>query len=687
MPLTLEAIDICGCAALACPAPGWGGLAVLAALLVVASATVAVLLAALRESGRRWREAVAGRKAAEDERDQLAVAVAQSRAAVMVTDTRGRIERVNPRFTEITGYAQEEILGQPPCFLKSGKLHSSHYKDLWETINAGHVWRGDFHNKRKNGEEYWESGVVAPVVDAAGRTTHFVAVKEDISERRQTLEELGRAKEAAEIALRVQNEFLSTISHEVRTPMNSILGFAEALDARVQEPELKGYLNNIASAARELLALLTGILDLAKAEAGKIKLHYVAVDPASVIKEAEVYFGRAAAAKGLKLEVSLPPSLPGGMMLDAARLKQVLFNLVDNAVKFTDSGHVRILVGCRGSAQLAELNIAVEDTGVGVPPSQAEAIFKPFARLPGRSASKYGGAGIGLALCERLAKLMGGTVKVSIRPGGGSVFTLSLPEVRVTAPPRRPDKTTAAGPADFKDALVLVADDSYQNRGLVKALVRNPNLKFLEAVNGNEALRLARLRHPSIILMDIQMPELDGNSAARQLKADPETRGIPIIAVTASAEKAELDGPGDLFAGVLVKPFTSEALLEELGKFLPARHAADQPPPPRGGAAADFSPQALAALSPLVVSLETTLASEWREVNELFALDEVVAFARKVAALAEPHGCAQLRQWAEQVVAEAGSFSMDELAKTFDEFPNVTRHLKEVCRGVMGSGL
>jgi len=686
--LTLETIAIGACAALACPASGWGVTAILAALLGVALAGAAVLLAALRESGRRWREAVDGLKAAEIERGKLAVAVEQSNAVVMVTDAEGRIEQVNPRFAEVTGYAPEEVFGQKPYFLKSGKLRSSHYEGLWETIKAGQVWRGDFHNKRKNGEEYWESAVVAPVADSTGKITHFVAVKEDISERRQTLEELERAKEAAEIAMRVQNEFLSTISHEVRTPMNSIMGFTEALDARIQEPELKGYLGNITSAARELLDLLTGILDLAKAEAGKIKLHLVAVDPASIIKEVEVYFGRAAAAKGLKLEVALPPSLPGGMMLDAARLKQVIFNLVDNAVKFTDAGGVRVLVGCRGSDQLAELVVAVEDSGAGVAPGQAKEIFKPFVRLPGRSNAKYGGAGVGLALCARLASLMGGAVTFAARPGGGSVFTLTLPEVRVTAPPRRPDKAATGVSSRFKESLVLVADDSFQNRGLIKALARDPRLKFIEAVNGNEALRLAHLRNPDLILMDIQMPELDGNAAARRLKADPETSGIPIVAVTASSEKAELDDPDELFVGVLVKPFTSEVLLEEFRKHLPCEPTASHGRPPSWQAAAmELSPQALAALPPLVASLETSLAEEWREINELFALDEVVAFARKVAALAERHGCAQLRQWAEKAVVEAESFSMDELAKTFNDFPDVTRLLKEACRGGPGNGL
>ncbi len=368
-------------------------------------------------------------KAAEARLRKLSQAVQGSPASVVITDVDGRIEYVNPKFSETTGYTPEEVYGRNPRLLKAGDQPESFYRGLWETILSGGEWRGEFCNKKKDGELYWELASISPIRGEHGGITHFVAIKEDITERKHAAWELEQATRDAEAANQAKSEFLANMSHELRTPLNAVIGFSEVLqDGTFGElnDRQQRYVGNILDSGRHLLALINDILDLSKVEAGKMELQLGDVDVSRTLFESLVFVQESAQRHRIHLQTTLSDDVNASTVrADERKLKQILYNLLSNAVKFTaDGGTVEIA----GELRDEELRIRVSDSGIGIAPEHLQRVFDEFEQIDSSYAKPQQGTGLGLALTRRMVELHGGRIWAeSEGEGKGSAFTFTIP--------------------------------------------------------------------------------------------------------------------------------------------------------------------------------------------------------------------------------------------------------------------
>jgi len=367
------------------------------------------------------------RKEIEGQLQKLSRAVEQSPVSVVITSRDGTIEYVNPRFVEMTGYTIGDSVGQNPRILKTGAHDGDFYKNLWTTILAGDLWRGEFYNRKKNGETYWEHTLIAPVRSTKGEITHFVAIKEDITESRRAAEELLAAKETAEAANRAKSDFLANMSHELRTPLNSVIGFSGVLKkefyGKLNEKQSE-YVRYIEESGRHLLGLINDILDLSKVEAGKMRLETAPVALSDVIRGSVTMLKERALKNDIQLAVEIGPGVEEAIQADERKVKQILFNLLSNAVKFTpEGGSVTLTASKEGDA----VRICVADTGIGIKPEDMAKLFTEFMQLESTYTKKYEGTGLGLALTKKLVELHGGRIWVESEEGKGSRFFFTLP--------------------------------------------------------------------------------------------------------------------------------------------------------------------------------------------------------------------------------------------------------------------
>ena len=275
---------------------------------------------------------------------KLSQAVKQSSATVLITNLKGEIEYVNPQFTETTGYTFEEALSENPRILKSGEQSADYYQTLWDTISSGNVWRGEFHNRKKNGELYWESASISPIMTDDGEITHYVAVKDDITVRKQVEADLKRAKELAETANRAKSEFLANMSHEIRTSLNGVIGFTDLLKNTPLTPLQEQYVHNANVSGLTLLAIINDILDFSKIEAGMMELEIIKTDMYELFENSVDIVRYAADIKNIEILLNIDSNMPRYAMVDPVRIKQILANLMGNAIKFTEKGEVELKV-------------------------------------------------------------------------------------------------------------------------------------------------------------------------------------------------------------------------------------------------------------------------------------------------------------------------------------------------------
>jgi len=370
-------------------------------------------------------EDVTIRKQAEKELNKLSRAIEQNPASVLITNALGKVEYVNPRFTEMTGYEASEIIGKNPRILKSGLMPQELYSNLWETITSGKMWKGELINKTKSGKLYWTTKSISPIFDDSWKITNFVAIGEDISEKKKTEDELIQAKEKAEESDRLKSAFLANISHEIRTPMNGILGFAELL----KEPDLpyedqKGFLDVIEKSGQRMLNIINDLIDISKIEAGETSLTIKRTNINKMFHDLHEFFIHESDQKNIKLEYHC--DLPEKEIIietDSTKLNQVLTNLIKNALKFTDEGSIKFGYYLKDS----KLEFFVSDTGPGISPEQKDSIFERFRQSTLNLTRKYEGAGLGLAISKAYVEILGGSIWIESEVGKGSTFFFELP--------------------------------------------------------------------------------------------------------------------------------------------------------------------------------------------------------------------------------------------------------------------
>lgn len=622
-------------------------------------------------------------------------------AIVSITDVDGNILYANDLFCAVSGYARDELLGRNHRLINANHHPQAFFADLWQTISAGKVWRGEIRNRHKNGELYWVSATIVPLLGGDGRVAQYIAIRTDITERKaieaeledqlrfvevlleatptalylkdrsghfvrfnrafetligidrsdwigktvfdvsdadaaareheqdqqlfetgqaQTFEAafvqrqtgepgeglyrkapitnaageilglvgnivditdrsrletaLRRATRHAEAASRAKSEFLANMSHEIRTPMNGVMGMTElALDTQL-DPVQREYLEVAKSSAQSLMVILNDILDFSKIEAGKLDIESVAFPCTEVISDTLKALRPRAAQKGLSLSLEVTARVPLRVRSDPGRLRQILTNLCDNAIKFTQQGGVVVKVDAVPLAEgRLELQLAVQDSGIGIPADKQQRIFEAFSQADSSITRQFGGTGLGLTICSRLATLMGGRIWIESEPQHGSIFHVSL----AVLPAADPEPTGPVdGPGQDDMPLrrpawrVLLVEDNPVNQMVASIMLRKSGHTVETAENGERAVALVAAQTWDLVLMDVQMPVMGGMEASRLIRSQeaPGTR-VPIIAMTANAMDSDRDDC--LAAGMdahLAKPFSAQTLQGLMDRFV-----------------------------------------------------------------------------------------------------------------------
>lgn len=511
---------------------------------------------------------------------KLSRAVDQSPVSIVITDLQGKIEYVNSAYLKITGYSLDELIGNSSSILKSNHTKTDEYKFIWKTILDGREWKGEFLNKKKSGELFWEDASISPIKDQYGIITHFLGVKQDISSKKRLENELIYARDKAEEADHLKTAFLANMSHEIRTPMNAIMGFSNLLlDETITIEEREEYIDLINSNSLNLLKLIDDIFDIAKIESGELKILKSDFDFHDTLKEIHANFSKFTTKKGghkLYLQLTNPEVKHNGMIKsDPLRLKQVLSNLVSNALKYTERGSVKIgyniIPSSASTNAYPSIQFYVKDTGIGIPQNKMSIIFDRFRQADDSHSREYGGTGLGLAISKNIAKLLGGNIHAVSSVGKGSVFYLTIPLDEVEKPIQKEPEFKLEEPKaelNWEDKIILIAEDVESNFQLLETLLRKTKINIMWAKNGEEAIEIAnKTKGIDLILMDIQMPVLNGFEATKAIKKTHV--GMPIIAITAFA----LEGDREKILkagcdGYISKPIKSKILYEKLSKYL-----------------------------------------------------------------------------------------------------------------------
>jgi PAS domain S-box-containing protein len=396
---------------------------------------------------------------------------------------------------------------------------------------------------------------------------------EDVTERKKSEKALQKAKEESESANRLKSEFLANMSHEIRTPMNAILGFSELLrDKLNNSQESASYIEGITSSGKSLLNLINDMLDLSKIEAGKFDIRYESVSLRNLVHDLKQIFELETSKKGLDFKLTIAPESPELIIFDEARLRQVLFNIIGNAVKFTEKGFIEIQINTiekKSDQSTYDIFVKVSDTGIGIPADQFKYIFKPFHQQEGQSTRKYGGTGLGLSISKRLIEMMGGAIDVQSIVNKGSSFTVCLKDVATSINLTEQEKhEDISEEISFSEAYVLLVEDIESNRRVIKAFLRDTGIKTMEAENGQIAIDMIMQTKPDLILMDINMPVMDGLEASRRIKAMSGCEDIPIIALSALVMEEQVNKMLEICDGYLTKPISKLELLIQLNDFL-----------------------------------------------------------------------------------------------------------------------
>lgn len=522
---------------------------------------------------------------------------------------------VNKAFTEISGYSAEEVIGKSPRFLQGEFTKRETLDAMRAALSEGKPFKDELLNYNKEGKQYWLDISIMPVHDDHGRITHYAAIERDITARKmQEIDfknmwvQLTRANlkaeavtrdlqvslKKAEEANKAKSDFLANMSHELRTPMNGVLGMANLLADTPLSDEQQECVSTINSSGESLLMLLNDILDFSKIEAGALVLESIPYNAPEMIRQTAALLNINAEKKHINLLVDCDDALPDYVMGDPGRMRQIIMNLLGNAIKFTDTGYVRLSARMQEAGNTEMLHVRVEDTGTGIPANKLDEIFEKFTQADASVTRKYGGTGLGLAISKQLITIMGGTIGVESVEGKGSTFWFTVPCIRANEKDMNSYHIKAASLKCFDreltpvaQAKALLVEDYHVNRIFAEKLLKKFGFVHIDhAENGSEALLKYRTKSYDIIFMDCQMPEIDGYQATEKIRALEQDTPLhtPIVAMTANAmmgdrEKCLKAGMDDYIS----KPLRAEHLRAILQNFFlleetkAAIHAAKKP--------------------------------------------------------------------------------------------------------------
>ena len=503
---------------------------------------------------------------------------------VFITDPRRSdepITYVNEAFEELTGYAARDAIGRQIDFLAGPDTDRSALKLLQDALARRREQTTELCLYRSDGGFFWGTVSLAPVEDEQGRVTFFVGVVTDVTARRRYEEQLERAradaeaaKEQAEEANVSKSQFLANMSHELRTPLNAVIMYSELLQEEAVDEGVESFvpdLDKIRNAGKHLLSLVNGVLDLSKIEAGKMELYLetFGIDP--MIRDVATTVQPLVETHKNALELDVAGDV-GEMHADLTKVRQVLFNLLSNACKFTEGGTIRVSVRRDGG----DVTMAVADSGIGMTDEQLGRLFQAFTQADASTTRKYGGTGLGLVISKRFCEMMGGTIAVTSAAGEGTTFTVTLPaRVAEPAPAEPPPAEEVGSPGDPRRGTVLVIDDDPGVREVIGRTLTDDGVRVVAAADGVEGLRLAAELRPTLIFLDVMMPKMDGWAVLTQLKNDPALRDIPVVMLTLvnASEMGYVLGASEY----LGKPIDRDRLANVLSKYRRGDQGGDGP--------------------------------------------------------------------------------------------------------------
>ncbi|MCG8635317.1 MAG: ATP-binding protein [Desulfobacterales bacterium] len=589
----------------------------------------------------------------------------------------GYIMNANPALASILGYASvDQILNREifSLILVPGETKSilENYLESQDEV-IGYETR----LFRIDRTPFWCSISARRLINGTTGKTYFEGFVVDITQRRE-METAQRERKAAEAANRAKSEFLANMSHEIRTPLNALLGFSELLAKDMTDPKHRAYTDAIKISGKSLLTLINDILDLSKIEAGRMELSYGPVSIPDLFTEIEQIFKGKITEKNLNFIMNLEQGMPQRLELDESRIRQILLNLVGNAIKFTKKGHIRLAAKTKPgkSDEQFDLILSVTDTGPGIDRTHLDVIFDSFRQVDGHLKKNHGGTGLGLTICKRLVQAMNGKISVNSTVGQGSRFEICLKNVVVSGTETAEAPRAIGRDVVFKRGLVLVVDDETFNRYMLSELLIKLNLDVIEAENGKQAIAMAKKEQPNIIIMDIRMPVLDGNKATAILKSDPATKDIPVLALTGDLVSLPGNPSAPMgYDGYLGKPVELDALLAQLSRFLDTCEA-EQEPLPRPMDFLDnlrleevINPESLAHL------LETEFLPRCHAFDDSLVISRVTEYGEQLLNTAEKHNLQPLVAFSQDLLESSAVFDITRIKKNLNNLPGLIRDL------------
>ncbi len=517
-----------------------------------------------------------------------------------------------------------------------------------------------------------------------GRVVRF-EIATDITDRKKAETQLRLAKQAAEDANKAKSEFLANMSHEIRTPMNAILGFSEILLQEVQDHKHKGYLDTILNSGNTLLSLINDILDLSKIESGKLDLNLEPTDLKIIFQEIKQVFSQKIISKDLNYISEIDKNLPTKIVVDEIRVRQLLFNLVGNAIKFTDSGYVKVSAELLSIEKDKRINIelSIEDTGIGIPEDQIDIIFESFRQQSGQSTRKYGGTGLGLAITEKLVEMMNGRVEVKSTPGKGSIFKVILPNIEIadTDFVYVKEKRDSAD-IFFEGIKVLVVDDITDNRNLVKTYLNNSNIIIDEAEDGSQAVEMIEQNTYDIIFMDIRMPVLDGYAATETIRQTYPAIGTKIIALTASSMKTDQKRIDILFDDFLRKPVSKQELFDTISKYFKPteKERLNKKESSFSGQQIDkleIPEEILSQIPYVITTLEKLYADHFEDDSAFMELEKVESFTQSILDISSNFQINILNLYSEKLAQVVSDIEFDKIEELLYGFGGMIDKIKK----------
>jgi len=479
---------------------------------------------------------------------------------VAITDTKGVITYVNKKFQDISGYTSAELIGQNHRILNSGAHTAEFWKNMYKTISNAEVWNAEVCNVNKSGAYYWLDTTIVPFLDENKKIQSYIAIRTDITDSKELEHELIQANETAQASVKAKGEFLASMSHEIRTPMNGVIGMLGLLMNTKLDDGQKHQAGLAQSSAKALLTLINDILDFSKVEAGKMDLEYINFNLRNELGDFAESIGFRAQEKGVELILDLKNIEKNIIKADPGRIRQILSNIVGNSIKFTKIGHILIKADLKPTSESkARLIIEMSDTGIGIPEDKVDSLFDSFSQVDASTTRKYGGTGLGLAIVKKLCELMDGTVKVTSELGVGSTFIVDL-EVELS-----PNASLVMPDVNIKGKTTLIVDDNSVNIQVLKGQLEYWGMKVDSALSAKEALEILKTNTYDIALLDMHMPDMDGEELGYLIREDKKFEDMKMVMMTSLGNRGDASRYADIgFDAYFPKPTTTKDLFHAL---------------------------------------------------------------------------------------------------------------------------